>query len=87
MAETLPPFTIGSAWTLIAEGDGGKDGPTVRINATGAFVLCVTVGKRTVPPELPPLTGHRFSGEIDFPLAGEQRLWASAAPAVTMQVT
>ena len=86
MAETRS-FTIGPTWALIAEGAGDRDGPTIRVNASGPFVLCLTVGRRADIPELPALIGHRYAGEIDIPLAGEQRLWASASPAVTMQVT
>ena len=80
-------FTVGTAWTRIAEADGGGDGPVVRVDAPGNYVLAVTVGKRGAPPELPATVGHRFSGPIDFPLAGEQILWASAASPISMQVS
>ncbi|OJH45180.1 hypothetical protein [Paracoccus sp. SM22M-07] len=80
-------FTVGATWTRIAEADGGGDGPVVRVDGAGDYVLAVTVGKRAVPPDLPSTVGHRFSGRIDFPLAGEQVLWASAATPISMQVS
>lgn len=83
---TTRNFTVNStAWTLIASGRG--DGQAVRVEGSGPFILCVTVGKAAAIPDLPALTGHRIDAVADVPLVARQHLWASASAPTQLTVT
>lgn len=78
-------FTVGPAWVRIAS--GRHEGQLVKVEGSGPFYICTTVGVATMPPELAPLRGHPVSGVIDLPLVGQQHLWASAQTSTQMTVT
>ena len=78
-------FTIGPGlWTRIASGHG--DGSIVKVDG-GPFVLAVTVGKASVPPEIPVLSGHRFDDSAEITIVGAQHLWACATTSRIITVT
>ncbi|ABL71823.1 hypothetical protein [Paracoccus denitrificans] len=82
---TTHNFTVGNSWTRIAS--GRADGQVVKVEGAGQFNLAVTVGAKSIPPDIPPQTGHRVTGKTDLPLVAAQHLWASAATPTNLTVT
>ncbi|QRZ13757.1 hypothetical protein JWJ88_03580 [Paracoccus methylovorus] len=82
---TTQNFTVSNSWTRIAS--GRADGQVVKIEGAGPFNLAVTVGSKSIPPTIAPLTGHRIDGTTDLPLVAAQHLWASAATSTNLTVT
>lgn len=82
---TTTNFTVGPAWVHVAS--GRADGQVVKIETEGDFFIAVSVGGRSLPPDIPALSGHRITGKTSIPLVAAQHLWACASTPKQITVT